>query len=561
MTIKKIVILAGLFCIGVVNVLFYCNARHYHRAMDVEDLISRIEALAKANKYLMFNDKVYYETGKSHFDLFRQNLGDKAVALSHLQKAAENFNLSLKINPASPFGHFHMAQSLLYLDVCDPSSEDGFMQEFKSAVNLAGDNHEMFYEVGKVFLSRWPFIAEEDKISTIHILKKSLQEERRDKFLPLLPIWEMNVRDYSVIRQIIPKKPDFYHMYARFLGEKSLSLEERRDVLVEAEFLDFEHARMRHESGKAFLFAYQFEKAQGQFRICLNILKRIRFYQDLTGQNLIDIFRFETLQKLANLDMATSILGNRGEWSEARKFLIPYLEREDRIAEVKKIEDYLHARNLLPKKIEDSIRDMSELYLHLLIYAKQKRYRDVTAIGSRLFEDVRFLTKGNKEDTVQALLVVGDSFEMTGSQYRAVEYYWKALEISPASLETMVRIRNVLPFTGEEIQRREIQTRIDRILSRSPLRFENLEIKKGQDVSRRLFLDGQQISLNLHLGKIGEGDPLVSVHFNGRVIWDGPLEDENLSFALESKIGENFIQIQAVESPVFWKGIDYKKGD
>jgi tetratricopeptide (TPR) repeat protein len=435
------------------------------------------------------------------------------------------------------------------------------MQEFKSAVNLAGDNHEMFYEVGKIFLSWWPLIAEEDKISTIHILKKSLQRNHRDKFLALLPIWEMNVHDYSVIREIIPKRRDFFHIYAQFLGEKSMSLKERKDVLVEAEFLDFEHARMRHQSGRAFLSAYQFEKAQGQFRICLNILRRIRFYQDLTGQNLIDVPQFENLQKLANLDMATSILGNRGEWSNAQKFLIPYLEREEKIEEVIRLEEYLYAKNLLPRKIEDSLRDMSELYLHLLILKKQKRYRDVTAIGQRLFEDVLFLMRGDKKGAILALLEVGGTFTMAGSTHVAMEYYWKALELNPASLEAMVRIRDVFSFTGEQTRLMEIQTRIDRLLSSSPLRFENLEIKRGEGVSRRLYMDGKQISLHLHFKKVGEGYPLVSIYFNGKVIWDGLLEDETLSFSLESKIGENLIHVQAVDSTFFWEGVDYQTGN
>jgi len=53
-------------------------------------------------------------------------------------------------------------------------------------------------------------------------------------------------------------------------------------------------------------------------------------------------------------------------------------------------------------------------------------------------------------------------------------------------------------------------------------------------------------------GGSGGGDliPLVSIFFNGRVVWEAYLKDKAASFVLETKVGNNELQIVAVNREV-----------
>ncbi|GAG57691.1 unnamed protein product, partial [marine sediment metagenome] len=88
------------------------------------------------------------------------------------------------------------------------------------------------------YLSRWPEISEKDKDFTFDILRKIASGKEREKLQNLMQIWDLNVKDYAVMEKILPEDAVVYRFYARFLGEKSLSLEKRQEMLARAEFME-----------------------------------------------------------------------------------------------------------------------------------------------------------------------------------------------------------------------------------------------------------------------------------------------------------------------------------
>jgi len=102
-------------------------------------------------------------------------------------------------------------------------------------VMLVDQNSQTFFEVGKMYLSSWKTLTEKEKNFALTLLRKIVNRKNLDWFTELLNIWELNVKDYSLIDKISPEDELVYQSYATFLGGKSLSLIERQKYLVKAE--------------------------------------------------------------------------------------------------------------------------------------------------------------------------------------------------------------------------------------------------------------------------------------------------------------------------------------
>ena len=88
-------------------------------------------------------------------------------------------------------------------------------------------------------------------------------------------------------------------------------------------------------------------------------------------------------------------------------------------------------------------------------------------------------------------------------------------------------------------------------------------IEKGRKFSSSLHLDGSEILLSLCFEKEGgiEFHPLISIFFNGRVVWENYLKNETketeesdgeviLKLSLRSKIGDNSLVVIPLHSAV-----------
>lgn len=200
MNFKRLLSLIAIAVIGIINILIYCNSHFYYRAKEkIEDSEKKIKTLERANLFYPSNDLVFYELGKAYFDVGIRNLYDKERSHTFLQKSIQNFTRSLRINPASYFCHFDLAQSLLYISYLSPDFDANYYDEHKKAALLAGQNSQIYYEVGRILLSHWPALSEEDKDFTLEILREILKRKEREKLQAVMQIWEMNVKDYEVM--------------------------------------------------------------------------------------------------------------------------------------------------------------------------------------------------------------------------------------------------------------------------------------------------------------------------------------------------------------------------
>jgi len=556
---KKIVFMLALVVVAVVNILIYWDSNLYYRAEKIEDNERKIEILERANQFYPSNDLVFYELGKAYFDLGIRNLNDETKSSAYLQESIKNFKRSVRINPASQFSHFNLGQSLLYMSFFSPSLDVNCYDEYKKAAILVDHNSQIFYDVGKTFLSRWSELSEENREFTLEILRKVLGGKDREEFRTILQTWEMNIKDYDVMEKILPEDPQIYRMYAKFLGEKSLSAEERQRVLANAEFLEFERAKSEHDSGENEFMYYQMKEASNQFKSCLNILEKIKFYQNLTQHNNIDRAEFSELRKSAFLNLAKCRLEQGGELKEVEGYLRKYLALEDKVTAVSKLESFLRDRGLIGEKLDASFDNLEHLSFQLSLYFKQNRYRDLVRIGRLLQQSLVVVPEGKREVYVRVLQLVGDSYQKVDYIYDAGEFYQKALEVDPENLETLLRICQNYERLNADEKIQEIKERIDTLMSPKERVFKNLTINKSRSFWQTLALDGRKIILDLHFKDSSERiTPLITVFFNGRVVWEDYLKDEVLSLPLESRIGKNSLEIVAVNRAFSLVKVEYK---
>ncbi len=549
----------ALVVVGIVNILIYWNQHLYYQAERIEENEKKIEILERANQFYPSNDLVFYELGKAYFDLGIRSLNDETKGSAYLQESIKNFKRSVRINPASQFSHFNLGQSLLYMSFFSPSLDVNCYDEYKKAAILVHHNSQIFYDVGKIFLSRWGELSEENREFTLEILRKVVGTKDREELRTIMQTWEMNIKDYDVMEKILPEDPQIYRMYAKFLGEKSLSVEERQRVLANAEFLEFERAKSEHDSGENEFMYYQMKEAFNHFKSCLNILEKIKFYQNVTQQNRIDPSEFSKIRKSVFLNLAKCRLEQGEELKDVESYLRKYLALEDKVAAISEIESLLRARGLIGEKLNESFDNLERLSFQLFLYFKQNRYRDIVRIGRLLQQSLVVVPEGKREVYVRVLQLVGDSFQKIDFIYDAGEFYQKALEVDPENLETLLRIRQNYERLNDDEKIQEIKERIDALISPAERVFENLTINKGRSFWHTLALDGRKIILDLHFKDSSERiTPLITVFFNGRFVWEDYLKGEVLSLPLESRVGKNSLQIVAVNRPVPLVKIEYK---
>ena len=549
---KKLLILAALGLFGLAAVCLYWNAHLYYRAKDtIEDPAEKVRLLEKANKFFPWNDLVHFELGKAFFELGNENLGDVGRRDADFRKGLRAFETSLRLSPGSLQAHFQMAQSLLYMTYLSLPVPVGYFEEYKKAAQLTGHNSPTFYEVGKVLFSRWSELSAAEKDFTLDILRKLLASKNQEKLLTILRIWEINVKDYAALDKILPKDPAIDRAYAGFLGERSLSLEERQKALSRAEHIEYLKAKSEFEQGQRAFDYFQAGEAAGRFSACLDILKNIRFYQTLTGEPLIDQREYEDLRKSAHLNLAKCKIDETRNLEDAEHEIDAYLSLENQVAALGEFETFLKERGVLSTETVLNVKSLKQMAFRLGLASKQNRYREIIGVGASLERSLLIVPDDMKADLVEILVVVGDAYQKLDYVYESEESYLRALDIDPRNLDALRMLRKCYERLNDAEKARAIEERVQGVLSPREQLFERLSLGKGQAYPFVLVLEAGRIALDLAFSNEGAlSGPLVSLDFNGLVIWEGYAGPGGLTLSVEAITGPNTLALRAVSGPV-----------
>jgi len=556
---KRLILVVFFVALAVLNFAIYWNIHLYYMATASTDIEEKIGILEDANRYFPWNDLVYYELGKAYYALGIQNFNSGKMDVSLFQLSVSKYHRSILLNPASQYCHFNLAQSLFYLDVGSLSLNVRAGEELKKAVLLVDHNSEIFFEVGKLFLGRWDELSEEDKVFACDTLRKILESLNKEKIRSIFHAWDINIGDYEILEKFLPRNLAVYNRLAEFLGERSIYLEKRQELLSEGELLEIEEAQRDLQRGEEEFYHFNLEEATQYFKHCLRRLERINFYQDLTQQYLIDFADYFQLKKSAYLNLAKCAIEKSRNLSEAKQYLEIYLDQEENVQAINDLESFLVEQGIFNKKVGVEFDDLDKLALHIHLLYKQNRYGEIIRIGRLIQTYYVVIPEGVKSEFVKILQIVGDAFHKTDNLYDATEYYKRALEIDPENLGSLQRLKINNERLNNMTVVQKISQDIEKILYPKNMIYKTSLIEKGHRSSRRMLFDGREIIMRLYFeNNLRDAPPLVTILFNGHVVWEDYLKNNVLSLQLETKNGTNILQVVAVNKDLFHNRMQYE---
>jgi tetratricopeptide (TPR) repeat protein len=539
------------------NILVYMSF-HFHLLADrkARNYRTKIEILDKAAQFYPLNEQVYRELGRTYFDLALDDLSDPEQRDFGLEKSAENFIHAVRLNPGEYINHLYLAQTLLYENYFFAEQTEYF-QEFLKAARLTNHDENVYYEVGKAMLLRWDELSDEDRLYGQELIKNSSNLRSRERVLDLLQTWALSGVDYEAIREILPEDASVFRLYADFLAEKSMSLEERQRALVVVESKEFEAAKKLYREGMENYRRYRLKEAQNKFKSSLRLLDRIYLYQNLSGRTDIDTEEWIDLRKGLYSNLLRSSVDLDSPVSEVREYLRLFLEVEEDELRIDEVEEFLTEKNFISEEEIPPTDDTDRLYCRLLLDYIKHRYRRIKILGERL-KDRFVLPESNHRKYVDIYKIIADSYQDLDSLYDAAEFYEKILQIDPKNLKSLLSSLKNYERLNNEKQINRIQSKIDEAITPPVFSYEAKLLEKGNPFSFDLTLLDQSITLEIVFQYQNSTDaPLVQLLYNGQVVYEDYIEGPLVRLDLDSRAGNNHLQIACLNRDIRLDRIQY----
>ncbi len=548
---KKFIALAALAVLALLEAALFWNAHLRLAAGDqVADPAARV--LERASRVYPWDDRVEAALGTAYFEAGSDTLGETAVRDRAFSRSLEHFLRSLRLNPGAAAVHFGLAQTLQFMNYVSLPTPLPFFDEYKKAASLTGHNSQIFFEVGKVLLSRWESLQPAEKDFTLDILKKSLASKDAEKLAALLEVWALHGQDGSVIERILPEDAPFYRAYARFLGERSLAIAARLKALAVAESLEFARAKAELDQVLRGYGEDQGEDAASRLAACAGTFDAVRFYQDLCGAALIDPADYAQTRKTAYRLLAEDAIDRTRSLADPKGYIARYLDLEDDPQAVGDFEKFVRERGLVEAEDAGAARstDINALAFELVLDFKQSRFKDITRAGALLERSALIIPEGARLSYVRILQLVGDSYLKLDYLYEAERIYRKALEAGPPDLVTLLRLEKCYGRLNDEKKAAEVRRAAAAILTPPDFDAGRRTVDMGATAEFTLVCDGLPSSFRVEFESTLPGrQPLLTAVLNGRVVAEGYAPDGFLAFSATPLTGANILQVTAVNGP------------
>ncbi|MFC2161166.1 hypothetical protein ACFLRX_05885 [Acidobacteriota bacterium] len=553
--LKKILGIAVLIIIGVVNISIYWNIHLYNKTKKTGNYEEKIKILERSNRFFPFNNMVYSELGRSYLDLAFLDFMNVEHREYNLEKSIKSFVRSIKLNPGYYQSHFYFAQALSYQQYFFPIDVN-FYDEYKKAARLTTFDTQAYFEVGRFLFSRWNELSEEDKSYTLGLLKNL--RANGENLQTIMQIWAINGGDFSVMKDILPEESEAYRVFSRFIADRRLSINERHKNMAQAEYLDYINAKNTLTDGERQVQLQNTEQAINLFLRSIKTIENVRFYQNLTGKTLIDISEYFDYKRTLYLNLTERLIIKYGDLEEAEPYLRKYLDMQTSAAEIGDLEILLKDKNLLRAEPETYINDLFPYYVKVLIDYKLNRYRDIIEGGKNLKDRFNSPPESIRKDLARVCQMIGDSYQKLDFLYDAEEFFNLAITLDPTYLDPLKGMsQNFMKLNKPDLAD-GIERKIKRLLTPEVLNFENLTIQRGQSFIQPLFLREKKIGIMLIFDDFLPGQsPLLTVEYNDQIIWEDYLETPSLSLTVNSEEGRNGLKIFPTLRNVSLKKIVY----
>jgi len=551
---KKILLLAGLGVLAAFQAAVVWNGRLFWKGSAVAtDPAEKVRILRRAEAVFPWNDAVAFELGKAYFESASEALDDPAARDRSFGLAVEAFLRSLRLDPGRAATHFHLAQTLLYMSYLSLPAPVSHFEEYTRAARLTGHHSQIFFDVGKVLLGRWPSLSAEEREFAVDVLRRSLAGRDEKRLAEILETWRLEVRDYGLIGRVLPEDAASLRAYARFLGEKALSLEERHAALARAERLEFLRAKAELDAGRRESEAYRPGEASVRFRAALEALEGIKFYQKLAGRELIDPGEYDEARRTALRLLAMGRVDQTRSLVDEDGAIAAYLVSGDTFAALGEFERFLKERGLLgdAPTAASPFKDLATLAFRMDLDFQLNRYRDIVRVGDLLAASSVVVAPSGRPSYARILRLVGEADLKLDYVYEAERYFRMALEVEPESLEALLGLERCYGRLNDEAKAAEIRGRIVLLTGPDAIDLGGRSLPKGESFAVDLISDGRPTALRFGFEPDQPGGtPLTAVFLNGRIAWEGPAKAGGAAVPAELAAGRNSLVIEAVGGPL-----------
>jgi tetratricopeptide (TPR) repeat protein len=552
--LKKLLLVAGLAALAALQAAFAWNARLCWRAKAAaRDANEKVRLLETARSVFPWNADVSYELGQVYFERGAEALGDPAGRDTFFRLSIEAYLRSLRLDPGSPAAHFALGQSLLYADYVGQPAPLPFFDEYRRAAELTGHNSEIHYETGKVLLGRWESLSPAERDFVAGLLRSSLAGKGEERLLDLLEAWNLAGRDTGLIDRILPEEPEALRAYARFLGERSLSLAARQDALARAEALEVARARTDLEEARRAEDSFRPAEASRRAAAALEALGSVRFYQALTGRELFDPRDFDGLRRSARRLLAMNRIEETRSLDDGDGAIAAYLGVEDDFTALGEFETFLKERGLLGERGGDSpFKDLKALAFRMGLDLKLNRYRDIARVGGILASSSMVIAPSGKAAYARILGLIGEADLKLDNVYEAEEFFRRALEAAPDDLDVLAGLERCYARLNDDAKAAEVRQAIGRLTSPAEIDLGGRPVAKGETAAIELVTTGGPRTLRLAFAPASAGGPetLVTVLLDGRVVWEKTGDTGTAEFSATLPRGRSSLEVAAVSGPI-----------
>ena len=555
--LKKTASVAGLILAAVICVVLYASMHLTFKARTLDvDPEARLRALRSAERLFPWNEDCFEQAGATLLGRASENLSDSRSIQADLKEARADLRRALKLNPGSAAAHFYYAKTLDLMKFLGTAGRENPFPEYEKAARLAGPNRSLIRDIGTILLGRWEVLSESEKDFTQALLQKGLLLGDMMGFQEVLHIWDLNIRDDAVMQKIIPESPTLLRTYAQFLADKGLSLEARHRTLDRAERLEYEQAWKEAETGQNLMKAGEIPEALQHLSGCLSILKKIRFFGQLTDEPNIgaEVEKKAVLMKAVSLDLAKAKLEENRNLAEAQEPLRAYLALESDFNQITALETYLKELNIIPETDSDrQIKNIRQLSFDILLMFKLHKYRQIISLGSQLQGSVLVANPSANKDLSEIFRIVGDSYLKLDFVYESEAFYQRALELSPGDPEVLFRMKKYYERRNETDKLSEVDRLLTGVLSEGVILSQPQLLPKGAPFEQTLLMNvsDKKVRLDLQFETLPENPrPLVSIYLNDRVYWEQYFPGGSVSLELSTEEGFNRLQVVSVNGPV-----------
>ena len=551
---KKLLPLIGLAALVALQAAVAWNGRLWWKGRAVAAAPDeKIRLLSRAETVFPWNAAVSFELGQAHFESGVEALSDPAARDRSFGLSVEAFLRSLRLDPGAAAAHFHLAQTLLYMSYVPLPAPLPYFEEYKRAARLTGHNSQIYFDVGKVMLGRWPSLAPDEREFAVEVLRRSLAGRDEERLLDVLETWRLEVGDYGLVARILPEDAGALRAYARFLGERGLSLGERHAALARAEGLEFLAAKGEIDEGRREAEGYRLPEAADRYRAALAGLGRIKFYQTLAGRQIIDTKEYEKLRRTARRLLAMSRIEATRSLVDEDGAIAAYLAGGDEFTALGEFERFLEERGLIGEgsTAETAFKDLPTLAFRMNLDFQMNRYRDIVKVGDLLASSSIVVAPSGRPSYVLILGLIGEADLKLDYVYEAERYFRMALEVEPENLDALLGLERCYGRLNDETRAAEVRGTIARLTGPAAIDLGAKRLAKGESFAVDLMADGRPETLRIELApETPGGSGLVAVFLNGSVAWENNGDTGTIVIPASLRPGRNSLEIEAVGDAV-----------